>query len=200
MKEYTQNNTNKKQKISSLVDYVRDDSVKIIMIGGTEKVNKNMTVYEQGDEIIVVDCGIGFPDIFDMPGVDTLIPDFTYLIENSHKIKGVFITHGHEDHVGAVPNLLMELPDVPIYASKLVGEFLKVKLTEKSFNSLGKNFSYHLFSPETGIADLGKFKVSAFRINHSIPESMGLKISTSEGTLLHVADYKFDENPVLITC
>lgn len=197
MKEYKQNNINKNQKISSLADYSDNDSVKIIMIGGTEKVNKNMTVYEYGDEIIVVDCGIGFPDIFDMPGVDTLIPDFTYLIENSHKIKGVFITHGHEDHVGAVPNLLMELPDVPIYASKLVGEFLKVKLTEKSFGNLGKSFSYHLFSPETGVADLGKFRVSAFRINHSIPESMGLEIRTPEGILLHVADYKFDENPVL---
>ena len=76
-----------------------------------------MTVYECGDEIIVVDCGIGFPDIFDMPGVDTLIPDFTYLVENSHKIKGVFITHGHEDHVGAVPNLLMELPDAYMQVS-----------------------------------------------------------------------------------
>ncbi|MBW6442115.1 MBL fold metallo-hydrolase, partial [Patescibacteria group bacterium] len=76
-----------------------DDKVKVIMIGGTEKVNKNLTVYEYKNDIIVVDCGIGFPDIFDMPGVDTLIPDFTYLLENSHKIKGVFITHGHEDHV-----------------------------------------------------------------------------------------------------
>lgn len=172
-------------------------NVKVIMIGGTEKVNKNLTVYEYNDDIIVVDCGIGFPDIFDMPGVDTLIPDFTYLIENSHKIKGVFITHGHEDHVGAVPNLLTELPNVPIYASKLVGEFIKVKLTEKSFSEVGKNFSYHLFTPESGVVDLGNFKVSAFRINHSIPESMGLVIKTPEGVLLHIADYKFDENPVL---
>ena len=171
--------------------------LKVIMIGGTEKVNKNLTVYEYGDDMIVVDCGIGFPDIFDMPGVDTLIPDFDYLIKNSHKIKGVFITHGHEDHVGAVPNLLMELPNVPIYASKLVGEFLKVKLSEKSFSNIGKNFSYHLFGPESGVVNLGHFKMSAFRINHSIPESMGLVINTPEGVLVHLADYKFDENPVL---
>lgn len=171
--------------------------LKVIMIGGTEQVNKNMTVYEYGDEIVVVDCGIGFPDIFDMPGVDILIPDFDYLLKNSHKIKGVFITHGHEDHVGAVPNLLMELPNVPIYASKLVGEFLKVKLSEKAFSEVGRNFSYHLFGPDSGVVDLGHFKMSAFRINHSIPESMGLVINTPEGVLVHLADYKFDENPVL---
>jgi ribonuclease J len=176
---------------------VRENSVKAIMIGGTTKVNKNLTVYEYKDEIIVVDCGIGFPDIFDMPGVDTLIPDFDYLIENSHKIKGVFITHGHEDHVGAVPNLLTELPNLPIYASKLVIEFLKVKLSEKIFGNLDKTFSHHLFSPETGPVEFGNFKISAFRINHSIPESMGLVIKTPEGLLLHIADYKFDENPVL---
>jgi ribonuclease J len=171
--------------------------LKTIMIGGTESVNKNMTVYEYGDELIVVDCGIGFPDVFDMPGVDVLIPDFDYLIENSHKIKGLFITHGHEDHVGAVPNLLMELPNIPIYASKLVGEFLKVKLSEKGFSEVGKNFRYHLFTPESGTVDLGSFKISAFRINHSIPESMGFAIRNPEGLFLHIADYKFDESPVL---
>lgn len=171
--------------------------LKIITIGGTDSVNKNLTVYEYKDEIIVVDCGIGFPDIFDMPGVDVLIPDFTYLIENSHKIKGLFITHGHEDHVGAVPNLLLELPNLPIYASKLVGEFLKVKLEDNSFKQMGKSFSYHLFNPESGTVDLGNFKISAFRINHSIPESMGFAIKTPEGTILHIADYKFDETPVL---
>lgn len=171
--------------------------LKIITIGGTEKVNKNLTVYEYGNDIIVVDCGIGFPDIFDMPGVDVLIPDFSYLIQNSHKIRGLFITHGHEDHVGAVPNLLLELPDLPIYASKLVGEFLKVKLEDNSFKEIAKRFHYHLMNPESGLVDLGNFKVSAFRINHSIPESMGFAIKTPEGLVLHIADYKFDETPVL---
>jgi len=171
--------------------------LKIITIGGTEKVNKNLTVYEYKDDIIIVDCGIGFPDIFDMPGVDVLIPDFTYLIENSHKIRGLFLTHGHEDHVGAVPNLLMELPNIQVYASKLVGEFLKVKLEDGSFKNIGKNFHYHLMNPETGPVNLGNFKVSAFRINHSIPEAMGFAIKSPEGTVLHIADYKFDETPVL---
>jgi ribonuclease J len=171
--------------------------LKILTIGGTEKVTKNLTVYEYKDDIIIVDCGIGFPDILDMPGVDVLIPDFTYLIENSHKIKGVFITHGHEDHVGAVPNLLLDLPNIPVYASKLVGEFLKIKFEDNSFKELGKRFSYHLMNPESGVVDLGNFKISAFRINHSIPEAMGYAIKTPEGTVLHIADYKFDETPVL---
>ena len=175
-----------------------NDPLKIILIGGTEKVNKNLTVYEYKNEIIIVDCGIGFPDIFDMPGVDFLIPDFAYLLENQHKIKGVFITHAHEDHVGAVPNLLQELPDVPIYASKLVGEFLKVKMSDKRYGDLGKRgFKYHLMDPTTGEVDLGSFKISAFRINHSVPESMGFAIKTPEGLFLHNADFKFDETPVL---
>lgn len=190
-------NYDMKRKNENIQEHSNRPVLKVIMIGGTEKVNKNMTVYEYGDEIIVVDCGIGFPDIFDMPGVDTLIPDFDYLLKNSHKIKGVFITHGHEDHVGAVPNLLMELPNVPIYASKLVGEFLKVKLSEKAFSDVGRNFSYHLFNPESGVVNLGHFKISAFRTNHSIPETMGIVINTPEGVLLHLADYKFDEKPVL---
>lgn len=191
------NNSNNNRNFNGERNHPQNSSLKVIMIGGTEKVNKNLTVYEYRGDIVVVDCGIGFPDIFDMPGVDTLIPDFTYLLENSHRIKGVFITHGHEDHVGAVPNLLMELPNVPIYASKLVGEFLKVKLSERAFSKIGQTFSYHLFNTESGVVDLGNFKISAFRINHSIPESMGLVIKTSEGVLLHIADYKFDEMPVL---
>lgn len=172
-------------------------ALKIISLGGTEKVTKNLTVYEYDGDIIIVDCGIGFPDLFDMPGVEVLIPDFTYLIENSHKIRGLFITHGHEDHVGAVPNLLLELPDTPVYASKLVGEFLKVKFEEKGFKGVGNNFHYHLMDPTTGVVDLGKFKVEAFRINHSIPETMAFAIRSPEGLVLHIADFKFDNTPVL---
>ncbi len=177
--------------------YAERTALRIITLGGTEKVTKNLTVYEYGEDIIIVDCGIGFPDIFDMPGVDVLIPDFTYLVENRHKIKGLFITHGHEDHVGAVPNLLLELPDIQVYASKLVGEFLKVKLNEGALKELGKNFHYHLMDPTTGTVDLGKFKVSAFRMNHSIPETMGFAIRSPEGLILHISDYKFDATPVL---
>ncbi|MFC1700039.1 ribonuclease J [Patescibacteria group bacterium] len=174
------------------------DSLKIILIGGTETVQKNLAVYEYKDDMVIVDCGIGFPDIFDMPGVDFLIPDFTYLIENQHKIKGVFITHAHEDHMGAVPNLLQELPDIPIYASKLVGESLKAKVKDKRYGNLGKrDFTYHLMDPTTGEVDLGSFKLSAFRINHSVPESMGFAIKTPQGLFLHIADYKFDATPVL---
>lgn len=184
---------------AQLAKKTKDKScLKVITIGGTEKVNKNLIVYEYDDEIIVVDCGIGFPDIFDMPGVDFLIPDFTYLIENQHKIKGIFITHGHEDHVGAVPNLLHEIPNVPIYASKLVGEFLKVKINDRRYGDLGdKDFSFHLLDPTTGEVSFKHFKISAFGINHSIPEAMGFTIRCPAGLFLHIADYKFDATPVL---
>src|SRR3989339_546802 len=96
--------------------------LKILTLSGTESVTKNLTVYECGDNIIIVDCGVGFPDS-EMPGVDLVIPDFTYLKENAHKVKGLFITHGHEDHIGAVPYLLAELT-VPIFTSQLVQGFL----------------------------------------------------------------------------
>jgi len=194
----TEKTKNAKSFKPSTQSVEKKNHLKIITIGGTEKVNKNLTVYEYDDEIIVVDCGIGFPDIFDMPGVDFLIPDFTYLIENQHKIKGVFITHGHEDHVGAVPNLLQEIPNVPVYASKLVGEFLKVKINDRKYGDLGeKDFSFHLMDPTTGEVSFKHFKISAFRINHSIPESMGFTIRCPEGLFLHIADYKFDATPVL---
>jgi ribonuclease J len=177
-------------------------SLKIITLSGTESVTKNMTVYEYGDDIIVVDVGVGFPDS-DMLGVDVVIPDFSYLLENSHKVKAIFITHAHEDHIGAVPYLLKEL-NVPIYANRLVQGFLRERLKEKRFSGIGDNVSYHLIEAEGTVkgednstAEVGPFKIKAFRLNHSVPMSMGFAISTPEGTVLHMADYKIDWTPVL---
>src|SRR3989304_8952159 len=118
--------------------------LKIITLSGTEAVTKNMTIYEYGDDLIAVDCGIGFPDS-EMLGVDVVIPDMTYLIENSHRFKGLLITHAHEDHIGAVPYLLQQV-NVPIYANKLVQGLLKEKLKEKRFRGIGENVSFHLIS------------------------------------------------------
>src|SRR3989338_7743659 len=105
--------------------------LKIIAMSGTQSVTKNMTVYECGEDIIVVDCGVGFPDS-EMFGVDVVIPDMSYLVANAHRVRGLFITHGHEDHIGAIPYLLREL-NIPIYANKLVQGFIKEKLSDKFF-------------------------------------------------------------------
>jgi len=170
-------------------------ALKIITLSGTESVTKNMTLYECGEDIIAVDCGVGFPDS-EMLGVDVVIPDMTYLYENSHKIRGVFITHGHEDHIGSIPFLLREL-NVPIYANKLVQGFITEKLKDKFYKDIFDKTKFVLISPETEEVTVGCFKISAFRVNHSVPSSMGYAIKTPQGTVLHMADYKIDWTPVL---
>ena len=169
--------------------------LKIITLSGTESVTKNMTVYECGDDIIIVDCGVGFPDS-EMLGVDVVIPDMSYVIENKHKVRGLFITHGHEDHIGAVPYLLKEL-NVPIYANKLVQGFLTEKLKDRQFKGIGDNVKFNLLTPDTEEVSVGCFKLSAFRVNHSVPSSMGFAIRTPQGLIVHMADYKIDWTPVL---
>jgi ribonuclease J len=131
-----------------------------------------------------------------MLGVNVVIPDFTYLLENSHKIRGLFITHGHEDHIGAVPYLLDQL-DIPVYANKLVQGFIGEKIKGSSFKGLAQRIRFNLLDPESGEVTVGPFKVSAFALNHSVPRSMGFAINTPEGTILHMADYKIDWTPVL---
>lgn len=169
--------------------------VKIITLGGTESVTKNMTVYECGEDIIIVDCGFGFPDS-EVLGVNVVIPDMTYLVENQHKIRGLVITHGHEDHIGAIPYLLKQIK-VPIYANKLVQGFIREKMKDKDTKGLLDGVSFTLFSPETEELRLGCFKLSAFRVNHSVPSSHGIAIRTPQGLILHMADYKIDWTPVL---
>ncbi len=171
--------------------------LKIMNLSGTEAVTKNLTVYEYGDDIIVVDCGVGFPDS-EMLGVDMVIPDFTYLQENSHKIRGLVLTHGHEDHIGAVPYFLKEFPKVTVYASKLVQGFLKEKFTdERRYKDVPKNPSMYLLSAEMAPLKIGAFTLEAFRVNHSVPDSLGFAIKTPEGTVLHISDFKIDLMPVL---
>src|SRR3989344_6744212 len=121
-------------------------ALKIITLSGTESVTKNMTLYECGEDIIAVDCGVGFPDS-EMLGVDVVIPDMTYLYENAHRVRGLFITHGHEDHIGSIPYLLREL-NIPIYANKLVQGFIKEKLSDKFFKDIFEKTKFVLISPE----------------------------------------------------
>ncbi len=190
------NNSTSKENINTLYD--SGSKLTIRTLGGTENVNKNLTVYEYGNDIILVDCGIGFPDIFDMPGVDIVIPDFSYLVENKHKIRGLFITHAHEDHIGALPYLLQDVGEISLYSGELVQEFVKVMLEDRSFDkSLLQKVKFNLIDGNTPEITLGNFKVSGIRVNHSIPETTGYAIKTPEGLFLHIAEYKFDDTPVL---
>ncbi len=167
--------------------------LKFMAIGDT--VTKNLSIYEYGDDIIAVDYGIGFPE-GDSFGVDFIIPDMTYLLENSHRVRGLFISHAHADHFAAVPYLLREL-NLPIYCNKITQEYIKSSLEEKANKHIRDGVQFHLFDQTTGVTQLGAFKISAFSVNHSVPNSLGIAIDTPEGLLLHMADFKVDEHPVI---
>jgi len=165
--------------------------MRIIPLGGTTSVSKNMYVYEHGDSIFIVDCGIGFPDSTDY-GVDLVIPDFKYILENRHKVKGLLITHGHEDHFGAVPFLLNELK-IPVYSTKLVLGFIRNKLNDFGIKD---GIDFRPFDADS-ILEIGPFKIVPFSINHSVPNSLGFAIRTLDGLIIHVSDFKFDWTPVM---
>lgn len=165
-------------------------SLKFIAISGTTGVTQNHYIYEYGNDMIVVDCGVGFPES-DMYGVDLVIPDFSYVLENVKKLRGILISHGHEDHMGALPFLLAKV-DVPVYATKLVAGFIEDKLSEHRM----KDKKIRVFDPDKETISLGNFKVTPFRVSHSVPDGVGFAIDTPEGKVFHVADYKFDWTPV----
>lgn len=167
------------------------NELRYLSLGGAGDVNKNMHLYEYNGQILVVDCGIDFPDS-DMPGVEIVLPDFSYLYERRNNVLGVVITHGHEDHFGALPYFLEDM-HVPVYASKLVAGFIKAKLED--FNLRDRDV--RVLDPEKDSVTLGPFKISPFRINHSVPDSTALCIETPVGKIFHVADFKFDWTPVM---
>ena len=163
--------------------------LKIIPLGGLHEIGKNCTAIEYGDDIICIDCGMSFPDD-EMLGVDSVIPDFTYLVENSAKLRGFIITHPHEDHIGGVPYLLKAL-DVPVYGSRLTIGFIKHKLKEHKISGA------KLIELEPGqMVDLGCFKVEAIHTTHSVADSFAFAIKTPVGTLFHTGDFKVDYTPV----
>ena len=165
-------------------------SVKIIPLGGLHEIGKNITVIEYQDEIIVVDCGMTFPGD-DMLGVDLVIPDVTYLIKNKEKIKGMIITHGHEDHIGAIPYVLKQV-NIPIYATRLTCAFINNKLEE---HKLTRSTKMHVVKAGQTIS-LGNFKVEFIQSAHSIPDSVMLAIKTPVGTIIHTGDFKVDYTPI----
>ncbi|MEE8205009.1 MAG: ribonuclease J, partial [Dehalococcoidales bacterium] len=164
--------------------------LKVIPLGGLGEIGKNMMVVEYGDDIIVIDCGLMFPKE-EMLGIDLVIPDISYLIERRQKIRGIIITHAHEDHIGALPYLLPQL-DVPIYATKLARGIMKVK--SKGGKMLSRA-TLKLIEPGVPFT-LGCFKVEPFSVCHSIPDSMGLIIHTPIGIIVHSGDFKLDYTPV----
>lgn len=177
-------------KVAKGTVLMREEKVKIIPLGGLGEIGKNITVFECDDEIIVVDCGIAFPDE-EMYGVDLIIPDISYLKNNVKKIKGIFLTHGHEDHIGSLPYVLKEV-NVPIYGTKLTISIVKTKLEEHNLLSEVK-----LHNVEAGdVIKFDKFKVEFIRNTHSIADSCSLAIFTPVGTILHTGDFKIDYTPI----
>ena len=164
--------------------------LKIIPLGGLGEIGKNMTAYEFGSDIIVVDCGMGFPDE-DMYGVDIVLPDISYLKSNASRIRGIVITHGHEDHIGAVPYVLKEL-DVPIYATPLTAALIELKLEEHDLL-----YNTQIFTKKVGSSfRLGTFTIEFIHVNHSIPDAVALAIGTPLGTVIHTGDFKIDLTPI----
>ena len=166
------------------------EKLKIIPLGGLNEIGKNMTAYEYGGEIIVVDCGMAFPGD-DMDGIDLIIPDVSYLIKNRARIRGLFITHGHEDHVGAIPYVLKQL-NMPIYCTRFTAGLIKLKLEE---HGLVKSTKLITVEPGKSVR-AGKFTVEFIHVNHSIADSVAFAIHTHMGTIVHTGDFKIDSTPI----
>ncbi len=167
----------------------KKSNLKVIPLGGLNEVGKNLNIFEKDNQIIIVDCGVMFPDD-DMMGIDYVIPDFNYVIKNKRKIKAIIITHGHEDHIGALPFLLKEIK-APIYATKLTLGLIKIKLS----NASRKNLDFFEIDPAQSI-EIGPFFIDFFRVNHSIPDGVGLIIKTDIGNIVHSGDFKIDQSPI----
>ena len=165
-------------------------SLKVMSLGGLAEIGKNMTAIEYGDDIIVIDAGMGFPDE-EMPGVDLVIPDISYLVKNAHKVRGILITHGHEDHIGAIPYILGQI-NVPIYGTRLSLGIIEGKLDENP-----PGYDPELYTVEAGdVLNLGVFKAEFIHVNHSIADACAIAIKTPLGTVFHTGDFKLDVSPI----
>ena len=164
--------------------------LRIASLGGLQEIGKNMTVFEYGDDIVVIDAGLGFPDE-EMPGVDLVIPDISYLVKNADKIRGILITHGHEDHIGAIPYVLAQI-NVPIYGTRLSLGIIEGKLDENP-----PPFEPELYTVEAGdVLNLGVFKAEFVNVNHSIADACAISLKTPVGVVFHTGDFKLDVSPI----
>jgi ribonuclease J len=166
------------------------DRLKIIPLGGAGEIGLNMTVFEYGEDIIVVDCGLMFPEPH-MLGIDIVIPDISYLRERADRVRAILLTHGHEDHIGALPFVLPEVPTA-IYGTALTLGFVNEKLKEFSLDGL---FDMHRVKPRDKVT-IGEFEVEFIRVAHSIVDGCALAIRTAEGVVIHTGDFKIDQTPV----
>ena len=168
----------------------RGPKLRIISLGGLAEIGKNMTVFEYGDDIVVIDAGMGFPDD-EMLGVDLVIPDISYLVKNADKIRGILITHGHEDHIGAIPYVLSQI-NVPVYGTRLSLGIIEGKLDENP-----PPFEPELYTVEAGdVINLGVFKAEFVHVNHSIADASAISLKTPMGTIFHTGDFKLDVSPI----
>ena len=166
----------------------KESKITLIPLGGLGEIGNNMTVIRYGNSMIIIDCGMEFPDD-DMLGIDTVIPDYSFLLENKKRIKGIFLTHGHEDHIGALPYVLKEL-NVPVYGTRLTLGIVRHKLKEAHVTA-----DLHEMSAGETLA-VSPFKVEFIRMNHSIPDAVGMAIHTPIGVIFHTGDFKIDMTPV----
>ncbi len=164
--------------------------LRVIPLGGLNEIGKNITLYEYGNDIILVDCGMAFPDE-DLPGVDIVIPDFSYIVKNKDRVRGLVVTHGHEDHIGGIPYLLKEI-NIPIYSTRLTIGLISGKLKE---HNLLNDAKLNPIMPGEKI-NLGSFTVEAIHVNHSIPDACGFAITCGAGTIIQTGDFKIDTTPI----
>ncbi|HLL55097.1 MAG TPA: ribonuclease J, partial [Myxococcaceae bacterium] len=163
--------------------------MRVIPLGGLGEIGLNSMIIESGDELLLVDAGVMFPSV-DLPGVEIIVPDFTYLRQNAHRLKGILLTHGHEDHMGALPMLLRELPEVPIYGTPFTLAVVRARLEEEGrvadLRETGPRESLHLGEG---------FTAEALRVSHSVPDAVGWWIRSPSGSVIHTGDFKLDPTP-----
>lgn len=167
-----------------------DNRLLIAALGGVNEIGKNMYFIQYDQDIVVIDCGSKFPDE-NLPGIDLIVPDVTYLLENQDKVRALIVTHGHEDHIGGIPYLLKQI-NMPVFGTKLTIELIKIKLRE---HNLLRDAELHLIDADSTV-QAGTIQASFFTTVHSIPDCLGVFFQTPEGNVVHTGDFKFDMSPV----